>query len=711
MEVVVEYDYEALHEDELTLRPGDIIKNVRCIEEDGWMEGELNGRRGLFPDNFVKEVKKDPKESKEAKPEPKETKNEPKEEAPAPLREKPGGNVANLVNRMSTIGFPIMGLQPHPPAASKKPKKRQCKVLFDYQPQNEDELELKLGDIVDITEEVEEGWWSGTLNGKSGLFPSNFVKEMDATTEDRESSETVSEETSMKDEENASTPTSPPGNLGNGALRPPNKVRGVGFGNIFPEGAPKKLKPVPVIPSTKPAHSSHSTPTSTETSRGAAEIKSSSLKRAPKEYCKVTFAFEATNEDELTLKEGDIIHILSKDTGEPGWWRGEVGGKEGVFPDNFVTIVSETEKDASTLRGSLKTSLRPDPEEKPRKPLPPSKQGPKPVVPSVDKKPIRSEDSVDKHLPEKHSKPAPLPPPKPSASGKTRSTHPPKRPDKPLAPTPSLKHNGEAPSVDAPDKIVDKVQDKVPEKPAEKPTELGNEEFRKSLTGILNKNRPPSVDGPDKTVDQVLDKVPEKVSEKPTELDLDFDELASTSHRLSHPTVERPRMPGRRPPTMFLAHSPTKEVNVEKSFKVEEEETAKPKLTETKKPSSSNLPQSPSHLRTSLVIEAKSSPSASSGGGDSTSVGVKGRLEPEEPSTGYEELRNQMRDLLLTVELLKTQQMKEISELRGELDEERHKRMALQVTLISMETHADLSASITPTQNTTQARVTSIMSR
>lgn len=31
-----------------------------------------------------------------------------------------------------------------------------------------------------------------------------------------------------------------------------------------------------------------------------------------KEYCKVTFAFEATNEDELSLKEGDIIHILSK---------------------------------------------------------------------------------------------------------------------------------------------------------------------------------------------------------------------------------------------------------------------------------------------------------------------------------------------------------------------------------------------------------------
>nr|2KRN_A Chain A, CD2-associated protein [Mus musculus] len=56
---------------------------------------------------------------------------------------------------------------------------RQCKVLFDYSPQNEDELELIVGDVIDVIEEVEEGWWSGTLNNKLGLFPSNFVKELE----------------------------------------------------------------------------------------------------------------------------------------------------------------------------------------------------------------------------------------------------------------------------------------------------------------------------------------------------------------------------------------------------------------------------------------------------------------------------------------------------------------------------------------------------
>uniref|UniRef100_A0A3B3ZXY7 SH3 domain-containing protein n=1 Tax=Periophthalmus magnuspinnatus TaxID=409849 RepID=A0A3B3ZXY7_9GOBI len=253
------------------------------------MEGELNGRRGLFPDNFVKEVKRDSKEAKETK----ETKNESKEEAPAQpaqLREKSAGNVANLVHRMSAIGIPLGGFQPHPPAASKS----MILKLFYFHSIHSSHL----SEII-----VEEGWWSGTFNGKSGLFPSNFVKELDTATEDGESSEATPEEPGMKDE-NASTPTSPPGSAGNGALRPPSKIMGVGFGDIF-AGAPLKLKPVPSVPSAKPAHPNHPTPTPTEAPKGDADSRA-------KEYCKVTFAFEATNEDELTLKEGDIVHILSK---------------------------------------------------------------------------------------------------------------------------------------------------------------------------------------------------------------------------------------------------------------------------------------------------------------------------------------------------------------------------------------------------------------
>lgn len=39
---------------------------------------------------------------------------------------------------------------------TKKTKEHQCKVLFDYYPQNKDELELTVGYIIDVIKEVEE---------------------------------------------------------------------------------------------------------------------------------------------------------------------------------------------------------------------------------------------------------------------------------------------------------------------------------------------------------------------------------------------------------------------------------------------------------------------------------------------------------------------------------------------------------------------------
>ncbi|XP_060907317.1 CD2-associated protein [Labrus mixtus] len=645
MEVVVEYDYEALHEDELTLRPGDIIKNVRYVEEDGWMEGDLNGKRGLFPDNFVKELKKESKEVKETKAEPKEESSQPQR------REKSAGNVANLVQRMSTIGIPTGGFQPQPPAAAKKPKKRQCKVLFDYQPQNEDELELKAGDIVDITEEVEEGWWNGNLNGKSGLFPSNFVKEVDAAGEDAETNDTgaaaAADETDGSGVESLTTPTSPQPTPGNGVIAQPKKIRGIGFGDIFREGSvklktrlpsseteEKKERPIPSLPSAaKPAH-----PNMSDAQRVDGDNKSKA-----KEYCKVTFAFDSTNEDELTIKEGEVIHILSKDTGEPGWWRGEIGGREGVFPDNFVVLLSEAERETLTSRGSVKSSPKQESEEKPKKPPPPSKSiAPKPEVPSADRKPhhIRSEDKADRSTSDhKPSKPAaPIVPPKkpvpPPGKGRPGSL-PPKRPDKPLAPSPNLKHNGEVPFT----RPKSDFEPLLPTKPKTLSAELG---------------------------------------EKSSVMDLmSFDELSSTSEKLSHPTANRPKMPGRRLPAQFGGHSPNKDVNVEKSFKMDEEDAAKPKLTETRKPSTNTLSQSPLHRQS---MEAKASPAAAPSS-DAPSQGSRAQLEPDPSNSQLEDLQSQMKELLMTVDLLKAQHMKEIAELRGELDEERLKRMALQMEI------------------------------
>lgn len=57
MEVVVVFDYVAQETDELSLKKGDVILNVVKVQE-GWCQGMLNDKKGMFPDNFVKVFEK-----------------------------------------------------------------------------------------------------------------------------------------------------------------------------------------------------------------------------------------------------------------------------------------------------------------------------------------------------------------------------------------------------------------------------------------------------------------------------------------------------------------------------------------------------------------------------------------------------------------------------------------------------------------------------
>lgn len=70
---------------------------------------------------------------------------------------------------------------------------------------------------------------------------------------------------------------------------------------------------------------------------------------AVKEMCRAMFHYEAANADELTLHEGDIITIITKEGQDPGWWKGELKGKLGVFPDNFVQIITTPSEEVSYL--------------------------------------------------------------------------------------------------------------------------------------------------------------------------------------------------------------------------------------------------------------------------------------------------------------------------------------------------------------------------
>jgi len=71
---------------------------------------------------------------------------------------------------------------------------------------------------------------------------------------------------------------------------------------------------------------------------------------AVRELARCFYSYKASNDDELSMEVGDIIVILSKTCEDEGWWRGELKGKSGVFPDNFVEIISA---DAKTRPHSL----------------------------------------------------------------------------------------------------------------------------------------------------------------------------------------------------------------------------------------------------------------------------------------------------------------------------------------------------------------------
>ena len=68
---------------------------------------------------------------------------------------------------------------PEPVAAAVPADARELwKVIFDYAPQNDDELELKVGEFVRIESKMDgDGWWEGEMEGtgKKGVFPDNFV--------------------------------------------------------------------------------------------------------------------------------------------------------------------------------------------------------------------------------------------------------------------------------------------------------------------------------------------------------------------------------------------------------------------------------------------------------------------------------------------------------------------------------------------------------
>ncbi|XP_030254346.1 SH3 domain-containing kinase-binding protein 1 isoform X1 [Sparus aurata] len=615
VEAVVEFDYEAQQDDELSLTVGDIIVNIRR-DDGGWWEGELGGRRGLFPDNFVREIKKEAKRD--------------------------GGQASMIKSELSNgRASPVSDPGVRPGRKGEQIRKRRCKAAFSYVPQHEDELELKIGDVIEIIAEkdtcrsggpqVEEGWWEGFLNGKTGMFPSNFTKEI-LNESDTPSLDTP---TSQEDLRSGRTSKDSPGSesdggdsrseTGSGEIQP-KKIRGFGFGDIFKD-QPIKLRPRSMDVESEADKASEGKAANVVTPEAMKTEPDSKAKG--REQCKVLFPYEAQNEDELSIKEGEIVNIITKECADAGWWMGEIGGRQGVFPDNFVKLL-EVEK------------------ERPKKPPPPSapsakhttekKSEVKKVPPErPEHLPQRDQDRGEEVKVGEIPKPSlpsifPKKPLPPKTSSSSSSSHPPRRPERP------------------------------PTLACESPKSEGGAS------------------------------TPDSAPDRSHDADADLDAVVASTEKLSHPTASRPRVTDRRPRSQIITPSslstidldpPAVEDRKEKNRAKEEPETFSRSIdvslrkgvpTVSIPDSKAPLPVKPSVLTPPTSSHRPSSPSSSSGLTPSPEL----RHSPLTPPT-LEELRNQLRDLRSSVELLKSQHRQEMKQLSNTLDEEKRIRIGLQM--------------------------------
>uniref|UniRef100_A0A667HIN2 SH3 domain containing kinase binding protein 1 n=1 Tax=Lynx canadensis TaxID=61383 RepID=A0A667HIN2_LYNCA len=529
-------------------------------------------------------------------------------------------------------------------------RRRRCQVAFSYLPQNDDELELKVGDIIEVVGEVEEGWWEGVLNGKTGMFPSNFIKELSGESDDlgisqdeQLSKSSLRETTGSESDGGDSSSTKSEGANGTVATAAiqPKKVKGVGFGDIFKD-KPIKLRPrsIEVENDFLPVEKTIGKKLPPTTATPDSSKPEMDGRTKTKDYCKVIFPYEAQNDDELTIKEGDIVTLINKDCIDVGWWEGELNGRRGVFPDNFVKLLPpDFEKEGN----------------RPKKPPPPSA----PVIKQGAERPER-EPKLDLQKPS-----VPAIPPKKPRPPKTNSLSrpgalPPRRPERPVGP---LTHSrGDGPKIDL----------------------VGS-----SISGILDKD----------------------LSDRSNDIDLEgFDSVVSSTEKLSHPTTSRPKATGRRPPSQSLTSSSLSSPDIFDSPSPEEDKeehvslahrgveaskkTSKTVTISQVSDNKASLPPKPGTMAAgggggpASLSSATSSPLSSSLGtaghrANSPSLfGSEGKPKTEPAASSQaavEELRTQVRELRSIIETMKDQQKREIKQLLSELDEEKKIRLRLQM--------------------------------
>uniref|UniRef100_A0A8C0V0E2 Sorbin and SH3 domain containing 1 n=1 Tax=Cyanistes caeruleus TaxID=156563 RepID=A0A8C0V0E2_CYACU len=154
-DAIAKFNFNGDTQVEMSFRKGERITLIRRVDEN-WYEGRISGtsRQGIFPVTYVEVLKRPVVKNAIDYPDP-------------PVSLSP--------SRSMTASPQVLGLD----AASIFLLFRvSYQALYSYTPQNDDELELRDGDIVDVMEKCDDGWFVGTSRRtrQFGTFPGNYVK-------------------------------------------------------------------------------------------------------------------------------------------------------------------------------------------------------------------------------------------------------------------------------------------------------------------------------------------------------------------------------------------------------------------------------------------------------------------------------------------------------------------------------------------------------